>query len=136
VAPQQLQYPSTGTLIILHHYYYDEDLDLLYDDDDDGKMPTTASNLDSSCGERFTDELCTAPEVCANDEESKEQHLLKHAAFDDNANIVQRTLKRDRAMIVAILLMVVLMRIPYLKYILYPFMIFSTWVHEFCGRRY
>lgn len=90
--------------------------------------------MHSSCGDRFsTDELCTPPEVCANAEESKEQHLLKHAAFDHNENIVQRTLKRDRPLIVAIILLVILMRIPYLKFSLYPFMIFSTWVHEFCG---
>jgi len=86
----------------------------------------------NACGatDQVIDELCTPPEVCGeNAEEAKRQHLLKQTT-DDGANFLQKTIQRDKPLFVGILIMVVLMRIPYLKYILYPFMIFSTWVHE------
>lgn len=40
--------------------------------------------------------------------------------------------KRDGRTILIALLVIVCMNIPYVKYALYPFTIFSTWIHEFC----
>ena len=88
----------------------------------------------ASCGstDQVLDQLCTPPEVCGADaEDNKRQHLLKQTT-DDGDNFIQKTLKRDKPLLVGIVMMIVLMRIPYLKFILYPFMIFSTWVHEMC----
>lgn len=74
-------------------------------------------------------DLCTPPEVCANLEENKREHLIKHTT-EDGTNIIEKTVKRDKALFVAIFLLVVVLHVPYLKFTLYPFMIFSTWVHE------
>ena len=76
------------------------------------------------------DGLCAPPEVCgAHAEEAKDVHLSKHLS-NPNDNIFLRTFKRDKPLLLAILLMVVCMNTRYLRYLLYPFMIFSTWVHE------
>lgn len=78
------------------------------------------------------DGLCAPPEVCgAHADEAKDVHLSKHLS-NPNDNIIQRTIKRDKPLLVAILAMVICLNIRYLRYILYPFMIFSTWVHEMC----
>lgn len=89
-----------------------------------------AGNL---CGsnDQVMDNLCTPPEVCANAEENKASHLLRHKT-EDNANFVQKTINRDKPLLVAILLMALILHTPYLKFTLYPLMIFSTWVHEMC----
>jgi hypothetical protein len=92
------------------------------------QLPTVSSNNIMSCGQS---EFLTLPDVCANDEESREMHLLAHET-DDSANVFERTVKRDKPLLIAIAVMVVLLHIPYFKFILYPFMIFSTWVHEMC----
>uniref|UniRef100_A0A6V2BML0 Uncharacterized protein n=1 Tax=Ditylum brightwellii TaxID=49249 RepID=A0A6V2BML0_9STRA len=41
-------------------------------------------------------------------------------------------LERDTRLLRASLLLILLLNIPYGRYILYPFLIFSTWVHEMC----
>lgn len=41
-------------------------------------------------------------------------------------------MRRDKPLIIAIIAMVVCLNTRYLTYVLYPFMIFSTWVHESC----
>ena len=41
-------------------------------------------------------------------------------------------IKRDGRLLIITLAIIVLMNIPFIKYILYPFSIFSTYVHEFC----
>ncbi len=41
-------------------------------------------------------------------------------------------LSRERTLLVALLLVVVLLNVPYGSWVLYPFMLFSTWVHELC----
>ena len=71
-------------------------------------------------------DLCAPPEVCANLEDNKREHLIKHTT-EDGTNFVQKTVKRDKALFVAILLMAIVLHVPYLKFTLYPFMIFSTW---------
>lgn len=78
------------------------------------------------------DGLCAPPEVCGDHaDENKEQHLSKHLG-NPNENIFLRTIKRDKPLIIAIIVLVVCLNTRYLQYILYPFMIFSTWVHEMC----
>lgn len=41
-------------------------------------------------------------------------------------------LDRERQLLVALLLVVVLLNVPYGSWLLYPFTLFSTWVHEMC----
>ena len=77
---------------------------------------------------------CTPPEVCGPDaEDSKQQHLLTHTT-GDNDEWLTKFLKRDKPLLVAIAAMVLLMNFGWgnLSYILYPFKIFSTWIHELC----
>lgn len=81
----------------------------------------------------FQDELCAPPEVCgAHADEAKEVHLSKHLSSNANDNIIQRTIRRDKPLLCAIAAIVICLNIRYLQYVLYPFMIFSTWVHEMC----
>ncbi|CAB9504224.1 expressed unknown protein [Seminavis robusta] len=78
------------------------------------------------------DTLCTPPEVCGEAaEDNKRQHLLQQTT-NDGTNFFTKNVKRDKALLVAILLMAVVLHIPTVRFILYPFMIFSTWVHEMC----
>ena len=79
-----------------------------------------------------TDTLCVPPEVCGPDAElSKSQHLLSQTT-NDNDSRVAKFVKRDKPLLVAIAAMVILMNIPHLSNVLYPFKIFSTWIHEMC----
>lgn len=41
-------------------------------------------------------------------------------------------IKRDGRLLIITFAIIVLMNIPFIKYVLYPFSIFSTYVHEFC----
>ena len=73
------------------------------------------------------DGLCAPPEVCGGHaDENKEQHLSKHLSNPDE-NIFLKTIKRDKPLIIAIVVLVVCLNTKYLQYILYPFLIFSTW---------
>mmetsp|Transcript_51991 Transcript_51991/g.110471 ORF Transcript_51991/g.110471 Transcript_51991/m.110471 type:complete len:336 (+) Transcript_51991:94-1101(+) len=83
-----------------------------------------------SLGILNSDELCAPPEVCGPDaEDSRQQHLLAQTTAD-NDHRVTKFLKRDKQLLRAIVAMVLLMNIPKLSYVLYPFKIFSTWIHE------
>lgn len=42
------------------------------------------------------------------------------------------TFKRDGRLLLITILILICMNIPFLKFVLYPFFIFSTWIHEFC----
>lgn len=44
----------------------------------------------------------------------------------------QELMERDKKLLAAILALIVVMNIPYVSYLLYPFLLFSTWVHEMC----
>jgi Peptidase M50B-like len=44
----------------------------------------------------------------------------------------KRALLREWKIILLSIIMLICMNIPYLKYLLYPFDIFSTWIHEMC----
>jgi hypothetical protein len=70
------------------------------------------------------------PDACGN--EVHEQKLIERQRRDDNRNIFQRAIERDRNLIIACTVLIVLMNISTGRYVLYPFMIFSTWVHEMC----
>jgi hypothetical protein len=45
---------------------------------------------------------------------------------------VKAFFKREGRLLLAAALLVVLMNVPYGRYVLYPFTIFSTWIHEMC----
>jgi hypothetical protein len=81
----------------------------------------------------ITDEICSPPEICGPDAEgSKLEHLLAQTT-GDNESRVTKFMKRDKPLLVAIAAMVLLMNIPkawMVGMVLYPFKIFSTWVHE------
>lgn len=44
----------------------------------------------------------------------------------------ERLWERDRNLIIVIVFLMLVINMPYVRYILYPFMIFSTWTHEMC----
>jgi Peptidase M50B-like len=70
------------------------------------------------------------PDACGNEEHS--QKLVERQRRDDHRNMFQRAIDRDRNLIIACVVLVLLMNISTGRYVLYPFMIFSTWVHEMC----
>ena len=45
---------------------------------------------------------------------------------------MQRTLAREGRLILAAVVLVALMNLPYGRFVLYPFTLFSTWIHEMC----
>jgi hypothetical protein len=76
---------------------------------------------------------CGPPEVCAED--TRQEHLLvleKRNHKDENVHSIQHVLRRDISLVRATIVLVILMNIPYGRYVLYPFTIFSTWIHEMC----
>jgi hypothetical protein len=76
------------------------------------------------------DEICTPPEVCGPDADlSKHEHLLAHTTDEDDNRIAQ-FIKRDKPLLISIGVMTVLMNLDKLSYVLYPFKIFATWIHE------
>ena len=92
----------------------------------------------TACGstDQVIDNICSPPEVCGdNAEDNKTSHLLRHSKHN-NENFVRRTISRDKPLLVAILIMAVILHTPYFKLTLYPFLIFSTWVHEMCHVRF
>ena len=70
------------------------------------------------------------PDACGNYEHG--QYLMERQRKDDGRNFFQRLLSRDRYLIVACVILIALMNVPTGRYVLYPFKIFSTWVHEMC----
>jgi len=42
------------------------------------------------------------------------------------------TIKRDGRLLLITAIIIIVMNIPYLKYVLYPLSLFATWVHELC----
>ena len=70
------------------------------------------------------------PEVCGEDaKESKKQHLLSQTVNDNDTRLA-KFIKRDKPLLIAITAMILLMNTKYLSFVLYPFKIFSTWIHE------
>jgi hypothetical protein len=80
-----------------------------------------------------TDKICMPPEVCGpNAEDSKREHLLTQSVDIARDGRVKSFIQRDKPLLVAIVAMILLMNIPMVGMILYPFKIFSTWIHELC----
>ena len=72
---------------------------------------------------------CEPPDACDND--TREMRLLSRQEKADKSSW-ERFLARDRHLIIACVALAVLMNLPDGRYVLYPFMIFSTWIHEMC----
>jgi hypothetical protein len=77
------------------------------------------------------------PDACTN--EVHEERVISRQGGakgdrdgDDGRNLVQRVITRDRNLIIACVVLIVLMNFDTGRYLLYPFKIFSTWVHELC----
>lgn len=71
---------------------------------------------------------CELPDACADDN-TREEPLFTPK---EHASLWQQLYERDQPLLRSTLVLIVLMNINYGRYILYPFMIFSTWVHEMC----
>jgi hypothetical protein len=74
------------------------------------------------------------PDACTNDvrEEKLMERQKKKKNELDNRNWLHRFVERERNLLIACVVMVICMNISTGRYILYPFMILSTWVHETC----
>jgi Peptidase M50B-like len=78
------------------------------------------------------------PDACTN--ELHEERVIQRQGgtkgdrdtVADGRSHIQRVVERDRNLIIACVVLVVLMNFETGRYILYPFKIFSTWVHELC----
>ena len=71
---------------------------------------------------------CELPDACGND--LREESLLAVQQKNDGRSWAQRFFERDKILLGACLVMIILMNFTAGKYILYPFHLFSTWVHE------
>jgi Peptidase M50B-like len=101
---------------------------------DNFNMLNTASVYDSpGCCEQALD-LKRLPDACTNDirEEKLMERQKKQKNEFDNRNWLHRLVERERNLLIACVILVVCMNISTGRYVLYPFMIFSTWVHEMC----
>jgi Peptidase M50B-like len=70
------------------------------------------------------------PDACGND--VREEKLIERQQRGDGRSLFERAIDRDRNLIIACAILIVLMNISTGRYVLYPFKIFSTWVHEMC----
>jgi hypothetical protein len=74
---------------------------------------------------------CThLPDACTND--VREEKLIQRQQKDDGRNFLTRIVSRDRNLLIAGAVLAVLMNINEGRYLLYPFRIFATWIHEMC----
>jgi Peptidase M50B-like len=78
-----------------------------------------------SFGDRMS---CELPDACGNDQ--REESLLTVQQKDDGRSRIQRVLERDKILLGACVAMILLMNIDTGRYLLYPFKLFATWVHE------
>jgi len=67
-----------------------------------------------------------------NETVSGNSHVASSEAHQHRRWSWGEMIKRDGRLIIVTLAIIVLMNIPFIKYVLYPFSIFSTYVHEFC----
>jgi hypothetical protein len=93
-------------------------------------LAITSMTVNNSCTPSHFETGECLPDACGNEEH--EQKLIERQRRDDDRNIFRRAIERDRNLIIACAILVVLMNISTGRYVLYPFMIFSTWVHEMC----
>lgn len=78
------------------------------------------------CDAAIADHL---PDACSND--IREQKLIRRQNKDGRGPI-QRFVDREHILIIACVVIGVFMNFTEGQYVLYPFKIFSTWVHEMC----
>lgn len=71
---------------------------------------------------------CELPDACAND--TREESLIANQQKDDGRSRTERALQRDKVLIAAFIVMLILMNFQTGRYVLYPFNLFATWVHE------
>jgi len=70
------------------------------------------------------------PDACGND--IREERLLDRQVKDEDQNWISYLVKRERNLLIGGAILIVLMNIETGRYVLYPFLILSTWVHECC----
>jgi Peptidase M50B-like len=70
------------------------------------------------------------PDGCTN--EIREETLIQRQRKDDHRSTFERVVERDRNLIFACFALVVCLNFTEGRYLLYPFKIFSTFVHELC----
>jgi hypothetical protein len=70
------------------------------------------------------------PDACVNYEHGNQ--LIERQRKDNGRNFLERIVSRDRYLIISCIILIALMNVPTGRYVLYPFKIFSTWVHEMC----
>lgn len=71
---------------------------------------------------------CTLPDACEND--TRVVSLLELQQRDDGRSWIVRVLHRDSNIVGACVFMIILMNFETGRYVLYPFLLFATWVHE------
>mmetsp|Transcript_14571 Transcript_14571/g.24179 ORF Transcript_14571/g.24179 Transcript_14571/m.24179 type:complete len:308 (-) Transcript_14571:41-964(-) len=71
---------------------------------------------------------CELPDACGND--TREESLIAAQQKDDGRSRTERILQRDKVLLGACVLMLILMNFQTGRYVLYPFSLFATWVHE------
>jgi hypothetical protein len=71
---------------------------------------------------------CSLPDACGND--LREESLLTVQQKDDGRSRIQRVFQRDKILLGACVIMIILMNFDTGRYLLYPFKLFATWVHE------
>lgn len=71
------------------------------------------------------------PDACSN--EDREQQLIQRQQLQqEGRNWLCGIVDRERNLLLACVVLVVALNVTEGRYILYPFMIFSTWIHEMC----
>jgi hypothetical protein len=84
----------------------------------------------ADCCADGSDAATALPDACGND--AREGKLLDRQTRSDSQSAVEHFLRKERNLLVAAVLLILCMNISTGRYVLYPFMIFSTWVHEMC----
>lgn len=73
---------------------------------------------------------CELPDACGNEE--RNEKLLTVQMKDDGRSRVERALQRDKILLGGAVVLLILMNFQTGRYVLYPFKIFATYVHELC----
>jgi hypothetical protein len=87
----------------------------------------------TGCCEQVLD-YTAMPDACTNEVREERLILRQQKKKDDFDNRIwlHRFVERERNLLIACVVLVVLLNLKYGRYILYPFLMFSTWVHEMC----
>ena len=88
---------------------------------------TNNNDLSGGCCESPLDQL---PDACSND--TRQERLISSQQKDSSKSKIQRFFERERTLIFACVVIGFAMNFTEGQYLLYPFKLFSTWVHEMC----